>query len=303
MNTPILSKEVQQAKANGAPIVALESTIIAHGMPYPQNLETAQEVEQIIRDAGATPATIAILDGRIHVGLDEKALHTLATAEDVAKASRRDIPGLLAQKRHAATTVAATMICAHMADIRIFATGGIGGVHRGAETTFDISADLPELSQTPVAVVSAGAKAILDLPLTLEWLETWGVPVVGFGTDELPAFYSRNSGIPIPLRLDTPDEIAALLAQQDALGYTNGTLIANPIPEAWSLPMDEMNTLIEKSIGEANAQGIFGKQLTPFLLKRITELTSGKSLASNIELVKSNAELAAKVAVAYNEAV
>lgn len=295
------SAEVAQARSANQPIVALESTIIAHGMPFPKNLETAMEVEQIIRDHGAIPATIAILEGKLHVGLGEKELHTLATAPDVAKASRRDLPGLMANKQHAATTVAATMIGAHLAGIRIFATGGIGGVHRGAEKTFDISADLPELAQTPVAVVSAGAKAILDLPLTLEYLETWGVPVIGVGTDEFPAFYSRESGLKVPTRLDTPAEIAALLRQQDMLGYTSGALIANPIPEEWSLPAAEMNAFVEQALTEADSKGIFGKELTPFLLKRITELTAGKSLASNIELVKNNAVLAAKVAVAFGK--
>jgi pseudouridine-5'-phosphate glycosidase len=268
-------------------------------MPFPQNIETAAEVEQIIRDHGAVPATIALMDGMLCIGLDGTQLHRLATEHDVAKASRRDLPGLLAQKKIAATTVAATMIAAAMADIRIFATGGIGGVHRGAEKTFDISADLPELAQTPVAVVSAGAKAILDLPLTLEWLETHGVPVIGVGTDEFPAFYSRESGLRVPQRLNSPEAIAQLLKAQDSLGFQSGCLIANPIPQAWSMPAEQMNTLIEQAIEEANLQGISGKELTPFLLKRITELTAGKSLASNIELVKHNAALAANIAVAY----
>lgn len=291
--------EVATAKAKGQPIVALESTIIAHGMPYPQNLETAKEVEDIVREHGAIPATIAVMDGQICVGLDDSQLHRLATEEGVAKASRRDLPGLLAKRQIAATTVAATMIGAAMAGIRIFATGGIGGVHRGAEKTFDISADLPELAQTPVAVVSAGAKAILDLSLTLEWLETHGVPVIGVGTDELPAFYSRESGIPVPQRLDTPESIAALLKAQDKLGFSSGSLIANPIPEAWTLAASTMNEMIEKAISEADSQGVSGKALTPFLLKRIAELSAGKSLASNIELVKNNATLAARIAVAY----
>ena len=293
------SPAIAAAKANNLPLVALESTIIAHGMPFPQNLETAREVEKIVRQNGATPATIAVMDGKICIGLDEDQLHRLATEKDVAKASRRDLPGLLAQKKIAATTVAATMIGAAMAGIRIFATGGIGGVHRGAERTFDISADLPELAQTPVAVVSAGAKAILDLPLTLEWLETHGVPVVGVGTNELPAFYSRESGLAVPQRLETPEEIAFLLKMQDQLGFRSGTLIANPIPEKWSFPTAAMNTMIKKAIEEAEHQGVSGKKLTPFLLKRISELSAGESLASNIELVKNNAALSAKIAVAY----
>lgn len=298
MKLPLhISPEVSRALASGKAVVALESTIIAHGMPYPQNLTTAQAVEAVVRAHGAVPATIAILNGHIHVGLSPEELLYLATAKDVAKASRRDLPGLLAQKRDAATTVAATMICAHLAGIRVFATGGIGGVHRGAELTLDISADLPELAQTPVAVVSAGAKAILDLPKTLEWLETWGIPVIGVGTDTLPAFYTRDSGLPVPIRCDTPAEIAALLHMQKTLGYSGGTLIANPIPEADAMSSEAISAIIEEALDAADKQGVNGKALTPFLLSRIAENTQGNSLVSNIALVKHNAALAAQVAV------
>ncbi len=292
------STEITEAKKTGQPIVALESTIIAHGMPYPQNLETAQRVEQLIRDEGAVPATMAILHGRVKAGLDTDDLHYLATAKGIAKASRRDLPILMAQGKSAATTVAATMICAQMAGVRIFATGGIGGVHRGGADTFDISADLQELARTSVAVVSAGAKAILDLELTLEYLETHGVPVIGVGTDDFPAFYSRSSGIAAPYRLDTPAEIAAMLRMKWEMGLEGGALIANPIPEAASLPREQIQQVIDQSIQEAESQGIKGKKLTPFLLARIAEISAGKSLVSNIELVYHNARLAAKIACA-----
>ena len=292
------SEEVAAALKEGQPVVALESTIIAHGMPFPQNLETAQQVEQLIRDEGAVPATMAILHGRVKAGLNRDDLHHLATAKDIAKASRRDLPILMAQGKSAATTVAATMICAQMAGVRIFATGGIGGVHRGGAATFDISADLQELARTSVAVISAGAKAILDLELTLEYLETHGVPVIGVATDEFPAFYSRSSGLAVPYRLDTPKAIADMLRTKWELGLEGGALIANPIPEAASLPREDIQKLIDQAIEEADAQGIKGKALTPFLLGRIAKLSEGESLVSNIELVYHNAKLAAQIACA-----
>jgi pseudouridine-5'-phosphate glycosidase len=291
--------EIKEALANGEPVVALESTIIAHGMPYPQNEDTALELEKIIRDAGAIPATVAIIDGRIKIGLGEDDLAFVATTPELPKASRRDFALTLAKGKSAATTVSATMIGANMAGIKIFATGGIGGVHRGAEENFDISADLQELAHTPVAVVSAGAKAILDLPLTLEYLETMGVPVIGYGTDEFPAFYTRNSGLEVPLRLNTPQEIAQMLQTQWDLGFPQGILLANPIPEAYSMNPIDINTVIERAISEAEERDITGKLLTPFLLGRITELTSGNSLFSNIQLVKNNAKLAAEIAVHF----
>ena len=293
-----IASEVSAALAAGRPVVALESTIISHGMPYPQNLEMAQRVEGIIREEGAVPATIAVADGRIHVGLDEALLHRLATAKDVAKLSRRDLAGILASGGLGATTVAATMIAAHLAGIRVFATGGIGGVHRGAETSFDVSADLDELARTPVAVVCAGAKSILDLPKTLEYLETRGVPVIGYGTDTLPAFFSRSSGLALALRRDTPEEVAALLDAQAALGFPAGAVIANPIPEAHALPEAEIDAAITSALADAGREGVGGKDVTPYLLARIVALTGGRSLTANIALVEHNARLGARIAKA-----
>jgi pseudouridine-5'-phosphate glycosidase len=293
-----IAPEVSAALTAGRPVVALESTIISHGMPYPQNLEMAQRVEGIIREEGAVPATIAVADGRIHVGLDQALLHRLATAKDVAKLSRRDLGGILASGGLGATTVAATMIAAHLAGIRVFATGGIGGVHRGAETSFDVSADLDELARTPVAVVCAGAKSILDLPKTLEYLETRGVPVIGYGTDTLPAFFSRSSGLALALRRDTPEEVAALLDAQAALGFPAGAVIANPIPEAHALPEAEIDAAIASALADAGRDGVGGKEVTPYLLARIVALTGGRSLTANIALVEHNARLGARIAKA-----
>lgn len=292
--------EVAQALAEHRPVVALESTIITHGMPYPQNIEVAQRVEAEIRDAGAIPATIAIMDGRIRVGLDADTLEELAStpAERVMKLSRADLAACLAQRRTGATTVAATMICADLAGIATFATGGIGGVHRGAETSFDISADLHELSRRPVTVVAAGAKAILDLPKTLEVLETLGVPVIAFGQDQLPAFWSRESGLAAPLRMDDPVEIAAAARLRRELGLEGGQLVVNPIPAEAEIPRAEMIPVVEQALSEAAAQGIAAKAVTPFLLQRIYELTKGRSLDANIALVLNNARLAARIATA-----
>jgi pseudouridylate synthase len=293
-----VSNEVADALAARRAVVALESTIITHGMPHPQNLEMARRVEAIVRQAGAVPATIAIMGGRICVGLTSDDLITLAeTGMAAAKASRRDVAALLTSKTTAGTTVATTMQAAHMAGIRLFATGGIGGVHRGAETSFDISADLEELARTPVAVVCAGAKAILDIPKTLEVLETKGVPVIGYGADDFPAFWTRSSGHKVDQRLDTPSEIAALLETQFALGM-GGVLIGNPIPEASAMEPSLINATIEQALADADTARIAGKATTPFLLKRIFELTEGKSLVSNIALVENNARVAAEIAVA-----
>lgn len=293
-----IAPEVSAALAAGHPVVALESTIISHGMPYPQNLEMARRVEAILRDEGAVPATIAVADGRIHVGLDDALLERLATSKDVAKLSRRDMGAILASGGLGATTVAATMIAAHLAGIRVFATGGIGGVHRGAETSFDISADLEELARTPVAVVCAGAKSILDLPKTLEYLETRGVPVIGYGTDTLPAFFCRSSGLALALRRDTPEEVAALLAAQAALGFPAGAVIANPIPEAHALPEAEIDAVIAAALADAGREAIAGKAVTPYLLARIVALTEGRSLIANIALVENNARVGARIAKA-----
>lgn len=292
------SAEIRDARANNQPIVALESTIITHGMPYPQNLETARTVEQVVRDAGAVPATIAISGGEINIGLSDDALDKLAQTPDAMKLSRADLAVALANGRTGATTVAATMICAARAGIEVFATGGIGGVHRGAELNFDISADLRELSKTAVTVVCAGAKAILDLPKTLEVLETLGVPVIGFETDVLPAFWSRTSDLEIPLRMDSATEIATAHRMRAAIGLKGGQLIANPIPADAEIPSDYLNPIIEQAIAEAQAQGIAAKKVTPFLLARIVELTEGRSLISNIELVKNNARLGSEIAIA-----
>ena len=292
-----ISPEVREALAAGKPVVALESTIISHGMPYPQNVETALNVERIIRENGAVPATIAIIGGRLKAGLSRDEIEYLGKkGYAVTKASRRDLPVLVSRGEDGATTVATTMIIAAMAGIRVFATGGIGGVHRGAEVTMDISADLEELAQTPVLVVCAGAKSILDLGLTLEYLETTGVPVIGYGTEELPALYTRKSGFGVDYRLDTPDEVAAAFRAKLEMGLSGGMLVTNPIPEQYSMDPDVINRAIDEAVAEANAQGIKGKQTTPFLLAKIKDITGGDSLASNIRLVYNNAALAAQVA-------
>ncbi|OUO42298.1 pseudouridine-5'-phosphate glycosidase [Flavonifractor sp. An306] len=294
-----VAPEVAAAVAEGKPVVALESTIISHGMPYPQNVETALKVEQIIRDCGAVPATIAILGGRLKAGLSHEEIEYLGKkGQDVTKASRRDLAVLVARKADGATTVTTTMMIAHMAGIQIFATGGIGGVHRGAETTMDISADLEELASTPVMVVCAGAKSILDLGLTLEYLETHGVPVLGYGTKELPAFYTRKSGFEVDYRMDTPEELAEAFHVSRQLGLTGGMLVTNPIPEEFAMDHDVINRAIDEAIAQANAQGIHGKATTPFLLAKVKELTGGDSLDSNIQLVFNNARLAARTAAA-----
>ncbi len=292
--------EAAAALQAGQPVVALESTIITHGMPWPQNVETALRVEAAVREAGAVPATIAILGGRLKAGLAQAEIEQLGRAgHAVPKASRRDLPLLLSTGALGATTVATTMMVAALAGIRLFATGGIGGVHRGAETSFDISADLLELARTPVAVVCAGAKAILDLRATLEVLETHGVPVLGYGTDELPAFYSRHSGLKLPGRLDSPEAFARALRAQDIVAPSQGMVVANPIPQAHEIPAGVIGAHIEQALAEATRQGVAGAAVTPFLLARVAELTGGASLAANIALVLSNARLAAEVAVAY----
>ncbi|WP_282586309.1 pseudouridine-5'-phosphate glycosidase [Lichenifustis flavocetrariae] len=293
-----IGSEVRDALGAGKPVVALESTIITHGMPYPVNLETARAVEAVVRDNGATPATIAVLDGKLVAGMDAATLERLATTTNVVKASRRDLAAVLSNRGSAGTTVAATMIVARMAGIPIFATGGIGGVHRGAEETFDVSADLLELAATPVTVVCAGAKSILDLPKTLEVLETHGVPVLGYGSDEFPAFFSRTSGHSVDHRFDTPEALAKVIGVQRALGLTTGILITNPIPLADALDSATIDPHIAAAVQEAEQRGVSRKELTPFLLQRILELTGGRSLEANIALVKNNAALAAKVAVA-----
>ena len=292
-----VSPEVRAALDAGRPVVALESTIISHGMPYPQNVETALNVERIVRENGAVPATIAIIGGKLKAGLSRDEIEYLGKkGYAVTKASRRDLPVLIARGEDGATTVATTMIIAAMAGIRVFATGGIGGVHRGAEVTMDISADLEELAMTPVLVVCAGAKSILDLGLTLEYLETKGVPVIGYQTEELPAFYTRKSGFGVDYRLDTPDEIAAAFDAKRDMGLKGGMLVTNPIPEEYSMDPDVINKAIDEAIAEANAQGIKGKQTTPFLLAKVKDITGGDSLSSNIRLVYNNAALAAQVA-------
>ena len=292
-----ISPEVQAALAEGRPVVALESTIISHGMPYPQNVETALNVERIIRENGAVPATIAIIGGKLKAGLSREEIEYLGRkGYAVTKASRRDLPVLVARGDDGATTVATTMIIAAMAGIRVFATGGIGGVHRGAEVTMDISADLEELAMTPVLVVCAGAKSILDLGLTLEYLETKGVPVIGYQTEELPAFYTRKSGFGVDYRLDTPGEIAAAFDAKWDMGLKGGMLVTNPIPEAYSMDPEVINKAIDEAVAEANAKGIKGKQTTPFLLAKIKDITGGDSLDSNIRLVYNNAQLAAQIA-------
>ena len=292
-----ISPEVKKALDEGRPVVALESTIISHGMPYPKNVETALLVEQTIRDNGAVPATIAVIGGRLKAGLSHEEIEYLGkTGRGVAKASRRDLPALVARGADGATTVTTTMIIAHMAGINVFATGGIGGVHRGAEVTMDISADLEELAQTPVMVVCAGAKSILDLGLTLEYLETKGVPVIGYGTDELPAFYTRKSGFGVDYRVDSPEELAAMFRAQRELNYKGGMLVTNPIPEQYAMDKAVIDKAIEQALAEAKEQHVHGKETTPFLLARVVELTGGDSLESNIKLVLNNATVAAKTA-------
>ena len=294
--TYLLSQEVKEALKNNSPVVALESTIITHGMPYPDNVAMARSVEDDIRAAGATPATIAVLNGQLHVGLNADQIEALSTATAPLKLSRADMALAMVGGKTGGTTVAGTMIAASLAGISVFATGGIGGVHRGAELTFDVSADLQELAQTPVTVVAAGAKAILDLPKTLEVLETFGVPVIAYGQDELPAFWSRTSGLKAPLRLDHPEEIAKAHHMRAQLGLSGGQLIANPIPKEDEIPQDVLTPLIEKAIREAEAKAITAKEVTPFLLKTILDLTNGKSLVANKALVRNNARLAAEIA-------
>lgn len=295
-----ISPEVADALSQGKPVVALESTIISHGMPYPQNIQTALRVEQVIRDNGAVPATIAVIGGRLKAGLSKDEIEYLGKAGTaVTKASRRDLPVLVAKGADGATTVTTTMMIAHMAGISIFATGGIGGVHRGAETTMDISADLEELAKTPVMVICAGAKSILDLGLTLEYLETHGVPVIGYGTDELPAFYTRKSGFGVDYRLDTPEELAEAFMAQREMGLEGGMLVTNPIPEQYAMDYDTINAAINEAIERSRRDGIHGKETTPYLLATVKELTGGDSLESNIRLVLNNAALAARTASAY----
>jgi pseudouridine-5'-phosphate glycosidase len=296
----LFSPEVAAARASGKPVVALESTIISHGMPYPQNVQTAREVEQIIRDAGAVPATIAIIGGKICVGLSEDQLELLGSSPDAMKVSRRDLAYVLSTSKLGATTVAATMICAGLAGIAVFVTGGIGGVHRGAETSFDISADLQELAHTSVAVVCAGVKSILDIGLTLEYLETHGVPVLSVGQPGFPAFFTRESGFKADFQLDTPEEQASFIRTKWQLGLQGGVVVSNPVPEQSAMPAEEIDAIIRQALGEADAQGVKGKAVTPFLLARIKELTGGRSLATNIALVKHNALVGARLAVALN---
>jgi pseudouridine-5'-phosphate glycosidase len=302
MDLLTFSPEVAAALREDAPVVALESTIITHGMPWPQNVDTARAVEAEVRAHGAVPATIAVMGGRIHVGLTEAELDRLGRARDVAKLSRADLAACLATGGVGATTVAATMICARLAGIGVFATGGIGGVHRGAETSLDISADLPELAQTAMTVVAAGAKAILDLPKTLEYLETAGVPVIAFGQDDFPAFWSRQSGLKAPLRMDRAEDIAAAARMRARLGLPGGQLVANPIPAEAEIARDVIDPVIAAALAEAMAQGIAAKAVTPFLLQRIFEMTEGRSLAANIALVLNNARLAAAIAGALARA-
>ncbi|HKU66500.1 MAG TPA: pseudouridine-5'-phosphate glycosidase [Candidatus Baltobacteraceae bacterium] len=292
----VFSEEVARALEERAPIVALETTILSHGMPYPQNVETALAVEAIVREEGCVPATIAVVCGRIHVGLTHEQLEHFGTAQDVLKLSRADLPYAVAAGKDGATTVAATMLCAHLAGIEVFATGGVGGVHRGAERTMDVSADLEELARTSVAVVCAGVKALLDLPKTLEVLETRGVPVVGYATAEFPAFWSRSSGLAVPLRFDAPEEIANFLRVKRSLQIESGTLVANPIPYADEIPAAQMRGYIETAVQEAAQANVTGKAVTPWLLDRILRLSGGRSLTANVALVKNNARLAARIA-------
>jgi len=290
-----ISDEVQAALNDNKPVVALESTIISHGMPYPQNYETAKKVENTVRENGAVPATIAILNGIIKIGLGEDDLQILSNSGDILKASRRDIPVIVSEKLNAATTVSATMICAALAGLKIFATGGIGGVHRNGNESFDISADLTELAQTNIAVVSAGVKSILDIGLTLEYLETLGVPVIGYGTDEFPAFYTRQSGFKVNYKLDTPEQIGSMIKTKWELGLNGGVIIANPIPEEFSMDKNKIDNAIEEALKNADKKGIKGKDVTPFLLGEIKNITGGTSLDSNIKLVLNNAKLAAQI--------
>ena len=299
-NFLLLSPEVAAARTAGKPIVALESTIISHGMPYPQNVRTAREVEQIIRDAGAVPATIAVIAGKICIGLSDEQLELLGSSPDAMKVSRRDLAYVLAQARLGATTVAATMICAQLAGIEVFVTGGIGGVHRGAETSFDISADLQELAQTSVAVVCAGVKSILDIGLTLEYLETHGVPVISVGQPGFPAFFTRDSGFQADFQIDSPEDQAAFIRTKWQLGLAGGVVVSNPVPADAAMAPAEIDAIITQALGEAASQNVTGKKVTPFLLGRIKELTEGRSLATNIALVKHNALIGARLAVALN---
>ena len=292
-----LSPEVEEALRTGKPVVALESTIISHGMPYPQNVETAYACERVCRENGAVPATCAIIGGKLCAGLTPKEIDYLGReGTRVTKASRRDLPLLIAKGMDGATTVAATMIVAHMAGIKVFATGGIGGVHRNGQDTMDVSADLDELGKTPMCVVCAGAKAILDLPRTMEYLETKGVPVIGFGTDELPAFYTAKSGIPLTWRVDDPKEVADAIHAAEDMGFEGGMLVTVPIPAEWSMDADYINKAIDEALVDADRQGIVGKDTTPFLLKKIKEITGGSSLVSNIQLVFNNVKTAARIA-------
>ncbi len=292
--------EVEEALKAGKPVVALESTIISHGMPYPKNVETALNVEKIIRESGAVPATIAVIGGRLKAGLSPEEIEYFGKkGREIIKVSRRDIAAVCARGLDGATTVTTTMMIAHMAGISFFATGGIGGVHRGAETTMDVSADLEELANTPVTVICAGAKAILDLKLTLEYLETHGVPVIGYGTEELPAFYSRHSGLKVDYRMDTPEEVAAAFLAQRQMGLKGGMLVTNPIPEQYAMDDAVINGAIDQAVRESTEQGIKGKEITPFLLARVAELTGGDSLESNIQLVYNNARTASAIAAAY----
>jgi len=294
-----VAPEVRDALASGTPVVALESTIISHGMPYPRNVQTAREVEQIIRDGGAVPATVAVLYGVPRIGLDDAELDLLGSDGGVRKVSIRDLPHVIARREHGATTVASTMRLASLAGIRVFVTGGLGGVHRGGELSMDVSADLTELSLTDVAVVSAGVKSLLDIGRTLEVLETLGVPVVTIGSDDFPSFYSRSSGFASPLRLDEPAEVAAAMRAKWGLGIAGGMVVANPIPVADEIPEAEISLLITRAVNEAEERGITGAAITPYLLGRIVELSGGESLRANIALVKHNAELGARIAVAY----
>lgn len=295
----VLSKEVKEGMEKGLPIVALESTIISHGMPYPQNVQMAREVEQIIRDNGAVPATIAIINGKIKIGLSDDELEMFANSKDIAKVSRRDLAEIIASKRLGATTVASTMIAANLAGIKFFVTGGLGGVHRGWEDNLDISADLDELAETDVTVICAGAKSILDLPATLEYLETKGVPVIGYKTSNLPAFFCRDSGLALPLFSDELTHIANMIKTKWELGLRGGVIVANPIPEQYALAPEYINQIIEKAVAEAAEKGIVGKEITPFLLAKIVEMTKGKSLEANIHLVKHNAKIGAELAVYF----
>jgi pseudouridine-5'-phosphate glycosidase len=294
-----IATEVAEALAAGAPVVALESTIISHGMPYPHNVAMAREVEQIVRTGGAVPATIAVLEGHPTVGLADDELELLASHAEVRKVSVRDLPYVVATRSHGATTVASTMRLAGLAGIRVFVTGGLGGVHRGAEVSMDVSADLTELSRTEVAVVSAGVKSILDIARTLEVLETLGVPVVGYGTDEFPSFYSRSSGVPAPMRLNTPEEVAALMRATWDLGLGSGIAVANPVPADEEMPRDEIDAVIDRALADCDERGIRGKDITPYLLGRIVELSDGRSLETNLALVRHNARVGTAIAVAH----